>query len=688
MAYRSVSLGLAFLGVSALSVEAQNAADPSSSLKVTRVVASPATVRAEAGVRDSVKFVAYDAQGNIVDAPMRPAGPGQRSLQLQAFNCAAGAGCTLVFTAKAEGVFQVTATTVLPAGATQSPATVNAAVNVTWPAIAQVEVTTPKLKLYPGTTLTHSAAAVHRDQSKRPNPVFRWASSNPAVATVDRFGNVTALRPGAVTITAQLEGARGEVRHVVPAFTATRFEITTPSDQIKTGDVIKLGLKATAASGQQVTDLPVTWSYTFMPDDSIRAPGAAGEVSADGRFVAEVPGVYTVLASAGPLQARKAVDVRPREAIRPINLVGRGSITDVHTADLWVFEGKNKRDYALVGTWGGDGWAYMFDVTDPASIVKTDSIKIDARTINDVTVSPDARWGVLAREGASNRRNGVVILDLADPAHPRITANFDEDLTGGVHNMFATNDHLFALSAGDKYVIIDVKDLSKPRKISEYNHPNSSIHDVTVVDGIAYSSEWGSGVVMVDVGNGKWGGTLEKPVFINNYAYPVGATHEVYIQKQKSGKVYAYLGDEIMSRRGAAWAGTNASLTAKGGVPQTMSGYVHIVDVTDPMAPQDVARYEIKEFGSHDVVVEGDILYQAYYDGGLRVIDVGGDLMGDLANQGREIAVFKPYDPQGYTANAPMVMNAQPYKGHIFVTDFNSGLWSVKLEPKKPKPAT
>ena len=113
-----------------------------------------------------------------------------------------------------------------------------------------------------------------------------------------------------------------------------------------------------------------------------------------------------------------------------------------------------------------------------------------------------------------------------------------------------------------------------------------------------------------------------------------------------------------------------------------MSGYIHIVDVTDPSKPKDVARYEQREFGSHDVWVEDDILYQAYYDGGLRVIDVSGDLMGDLANQGREIAVFKTYDPQGYTANAPMVLNAQPYKGHIFLTDFNSGLWSVKLQPK------
>jgi hypothetical protein len=27
-------------------------------------------------------------------------------------------------------------------------------------------------------------------------------------------------------------------------------------------------------------------------------------------------------------------------------------------------------------------------------------------------------------------------------------------------------------------------------------------------------------------------------------------------------------------------------------------------------------------------------------------------------------------------------MNAMPWKGHILFTDFNSGLWVAKLEPK------
>ena len=114
---------------------------------------------------------------------------------------------------------------------------------------------------------------------------------------------------------------------------------------------------------------------------------------------------------------------------------------------------------------------------------------------------------------------------------------------------------------------------------------------------------------------------------------------------------------------------------------------MHIVDFTDPENPAYVARYEADEFGTHNMWVEDDILYQAYYEGGMRIVDVSGELMGDLKAQSREIAVFKPYDPDGYVSNAPMVWGGFTHKGHLFLSDFNSGLWAVRLEPKR-RPAT
>ena len=126
----------------------------------------------------------------------------------------------------------------------------------------------------------------------------------------------------------------------------------------------------------------------------------------------------------------------------------------------------------------------------------------------------------ISREGASNRRNGVVILDLADPAHPTIASTWDEGVTGGVHNMFATDDYLFTLSAGDKYVILDVRDIYNPKYAGEYDHPNSRVHDVWVHDGIAYSAEWETGVVGGRRRERTLGRVPGSPVFVTSFPLP------------------------------------------------------------------------------------------------------------------------------------------------------------------------
>jgi hypothetical protein len=630
----------------------------------------------QAGDSMPFKVIAYDAKGNVIpDAPVRVGGP-RRTLYF-------GDGQVKAFQA---GTFTATAAAQNPPGT--PPATLTIPVTVTWPTLSRLEISPASTQLYTRTTLGLAAKGFLPSGIERKGLAVQWRSSDPAVASVDRFGNVTGLKPGAATITAQVEGARAEKRYTVVANPVASIELGIKENSVRTGDVVHLVGTAKRANGTPVADAPITWSYTYTPDDSIAAPGGPGIIDdLNGRFMfaGNYAGRYTILAKSGGAVAEKVLDVRPRDVRRRIAVQGRGNISNSHTSDLWPYSGKNGRDYALVGTWGGDGYAIVFDITDMTNIVKTDSIKVDARTINDVTVSPDGRYGALSREGASNRVNGVVILDLADPAHPKVASTFDQELTGGVHNMFATNEHLFAVSGGAKYVIVDVKDIYKPKYVSEYRHPNARLHDLWVHDGIAYSAQGGVGTVVVDVGNGKYGGTIDKPKLIT--VFPINSGHEIFPYFQKStGKVYLFIGDEEMSREGRVWEGTNYrnSMYEAGGVAQTSGGYTHIVDFTDPMKPKKVARYHLEDYGSHDIIVEDDVLYQAYYDGGVRLVDVSGELLGNLHDQGREIAVFKPYDPKGFTANAPFVMNAMPWKGHTLFTDFNSGLWAAKLEPQQP----
>lgn len=596
-----------------------------------------------------------------------------------------------VVTALTAGEYKLAATYVQ---AGQPPVVLEVPVEIDWPEVVAVAVApTSDARLLVGTTLRLRAIAEHADGSARPEPSVEWRSATPEVVSVDRFGRATAMAPGEAVIAAVVEGVEGSLTLQAEPYEGESLEIEGGSPRLRTGDVAHFRAVLRDGAGNEIEGAPVHWSHAYESPEGIVAPPAPAQMT-DGRFVADVAGVYTVVADAGPLSARQSFRVVARDVIQKLEIQGQGREQRVRTTDFWVFEGRDGRDYALTGAKRSDGYGFVWDVTDPGAIVKTDSIQVDARSVNDMKVSPDARYATMTREGASNRRNGVVILDLADPAHPKIASEVTEyGLTGGVHNAFPTENHVFALANGDKYVILDVTDIYQPRYVGEYNHPDSRLHDVWVMDGLAYSAEWENGLVVVDVGDGRWGGSLADPVFVSSYPVPTGGTHAVFpYVSESTGKHYVFVGDEIMNRRGLAWEGPGAGRgsyqipydpdTGMNGVPLATQGYIQIIDFSDPENPEMVARYEVPEYGTHNIWVEDDVLYQAYYEGGLRVVDVSGELMGNLYTQGREIAVFKPYDPAGYIPNSPMTWSAMPFKGRVFFSDTNSGLWSARLVPK------
>lgn len=650
--------------------------------RVARLVPSTDRIVVALGARADFAVRAVDASGATVDVPLRVVGP-RNSVRV-------GDGFV---EGLAQGEFEVVATLVVGAGSGVAPISVSVPVVVEWPTVAEVTVTAPHDALYVGTTIEHEVRARHADGSHRPDPAVSWRSSDPSVAIVDDFGNVTGVSAGAVAITASFEGTSTTVSYDVATLPQVTLTLEGGPTEARTGDVIHFDAVVRDASGAIRSDIPVSWSHAYTPTEGMLGVAATGQIDHRGSYVADVPGIHTITATAGTVSARHSYHAKPRDVVQELEVVGHGAEDWYRTTDLWAFEGLDGRDYVVTGSKVSGGYAFFYDVTNPAAPVKYDSIQVDARTVNDVKASPDGRYAVLSREGATNRRNGLVIVDLAEPSAPKVATVYEEGITGGVHNMFADDDYLYALSDGDKYVIIDMTDIYAPRYVSEYNHPDSRIHDVWVANGLAFSSEWGTGVVVVDVGNGRWGGSPENPVFVTNYPTPSGATHAAFpYYSEATGKTYLFLGDEIMSRRGLAWAGYPRSMgsyadqydseTGVGGIPLVTRGYIQIIDFTDAENPEMVARYEVPEFGTHNMWVEDDILYQAYYEGGVRMVDVSGELMGNLYTQGREIAVFKSASPAGYTPNATMVWGVQPFKGHVFFADTNSGLWAVKLLPK------
>ena len=559
---------------------------------------------------------------------------------------------------------------------------------IPFPPLAALTVDVPRRTLYPGSTMrlrtsVTDAAGLERDEV----PVL--TSSDPTVIDVDRFGTVTAIGVGRASVSAAVGGVSGDVALEVVANPIARIDLRASGEEVRTGDVVHFTATAVTASGTTVPDAMFEFTVSASPDDSYGQPASA-LVDDEGRFVAEVPGLYTVNATSGAIASRKTIRVEQRSVAKRVELLGHAPVLDVHTSDLWIWEGVDGRDYAITGTWSANGEAYFWDVTDPAHMEKIDVVKVDARTVNDVKVSEDGRTCVISREGASNRKNGIVILDCTNPRDVKIVSTYDDELTGGVHNVFIYDGHVYAVNNGRRYDVINIEDPANPHRVGrfELDTPGHSIHDVWIEDGIAYSSNWKDGLQLVDVGGaakafpatpdarelpnvqaGAFGGSPANPVQFASYTYPSGWNHAAFpYRSETTDKFYVIGGDEAF---------TYDEIVPD--APEKADGWLHFVDFTNLAEPTEVARYKVPEAGSHNYWVEGDVLYAGFYNGGLRVVDLSGELMGDLYRQGREIAQFLPSHPDAVVRNAPMVWGVQPHKGTIFIADHYSGLWAIRL---------
>lgn len=364
-------------------------------------------------------------------------------------------------------------------------------------------------------------------------------------------------------------------------------------------------------------------------------------------------------------------------------LVGRGPVTHTRTTGLAVFRGVDGRDYAYTGTFGvcggcAAGRMYAWDVTDAAHPRLTDSVVVDAKRINAVAVNAAGTLAVLTRDGAESRRNGIVVLDLADPAHPQPAADYWETLTGGAQNAWIDGSYAYVVDHGtSEMAIIDLSNPADPREVGRWGIPMSPgrfLQDVSVRDGLAYLSYWDDGLVIVDVGNGMKEGTPRRPRFVGQYRYRTqwrgeryGNTAFAFPYTSRAGKKYVFVGDQILP--------PNADLDHR----FETGGYVHVLDVGTPGAPVEVASYAAPNSGVHSFWVADDTLYVAAWTGGVRAVDVSGELHGDL--RGRELAAITTTDAHAAVPDFPFAWAAMPHNGLVFATDFNSGLWIARLVP-------
>ena len=530
------------------------------------------------------------------------------------------------------------------------------------------------LKLVVGGTARVDATARAVNGDPRAGATIGWTSENPKVAMVDAAGVVTGIAQGKTSIVAKSDDALARTAVEVVKSSVRSLVIQPRTQEAKTGDVIKFNA--------HLDDAPVRWSVS----------GEGATIDSDGAFYADRPGSYIITGTVGEFAAAASVVVTARNAERDVELVGRIPFKEFQAAEQW-FVG----DYVYVSTIADK--VVVYDIKDPAAPKLTDTVKVDARVVNDVSTTADGKIAVVTREGASSRKNGIVFLDTSDLAHPKIISEYTATVTGGVHSAFIDGHYVYLTDdATGSMRVIDFKDVKNPKEVARWQVENALaktiespagvqsggryLHDVQVKDGLAYLAYWRDGVVILDVGNGAKGGSPEKPMFVSQLRFNY---HDLYGDGWLSGahevfryKNYLFVGDEVFP--------AEFNIMGKTRIP--VRGIVHVLDVSDITKPKKVAEYNVPEGGAHNIWVVDDILVMGYYSGGGRILDVSGELRGDLYRQGREIARVWTGDPEGFRPNLPFTWGARHYRGLIYFNDVNSGLWAVKLGKAKQKGST
>jgi len=639
----------------------------SQSKKSVQLVVEPSPFVVTVGETEQVSVRAIDSEGNQLEN-LRLVFRGTSRFEGSSPSSGALVDSLGNITGQTPGIFRVTV--IRPGNKTEGYTRKSFQIQVVNAPVAEIKVINLPEKLYSKSSILLNIEAMDKAGFEIDPSKVKLRTDNNSIATVDVLGNLRLHSPGNFTLYTSIDGVENAIKLMVIENPVSSLDLSVDLMEARTGDVLTCSTISRDVQGNTLTAIPV--KYSIFSNNTEKATGSSAIITTEGKFVAEKPGLYDIVATTGKTSAIVTVKIFQREVEQEIELIGQGTIDQKRTSDLWIWEGVDGRDYAVTGTHSADGTAYFWDVTNPGSIILLDSVQVDARTVNDVKVSEDGRICIISREGASNRKNGIVILDVSDPKDVKIISTYTENLTGGVHNLYIYKDHVYALSNTQRYDVINISDPAKPYRVSsfEIENPARAIHDVWIEDGIAYSSNWNDGVIMVDVGNGIAGGSAENPVEIMRVKVEGDANHAAFPFKSKStGKRYVVAGDEIFNFKNG----------------MVITGYVHFVDISDPENPEEVARYEVPEAGSHNLWILDDVLYIGYYNGGLRVVDISGELLGDLYKQGREIAYFLPKIKTGISPNSPMTWGAQPHKGHVYFSDMNSGLWTVKVKPVKPE---
>jgi hypothetical protein len=375
-----------------------------------------------------------------------------------------------------------------------------------------------------------------------------------------------------------------------------------------------------------------------------------------------------------------ALSVTPA-APKALPVLGNGAETARYTAEIAV-----RGTIAYTTTWSFRGGnpgnkINVWDVSGNTPTLLDSVIVSGATTLGDVAVSDDGALLIVATERTGG---SIVIFDLVDPKHPKLISRFTNSHTDpGVHTaeIGRVNGKLYGFLSVDpagtikaRLVVVDLSTPSAPREVFTQEFATSFIHDTFVRDGLLFLALWDNGLQIWDLGGCGDNASPENPRVLGGVTTVNGHVHNVWwYHDANGGKRFAFVGEEL-----------------GGSIGSTSAGDIHVVDISDPTQPQEVAFYRVDGAGTHNFSVDEakGVLYAAYYNGGVRALDIRGDLAScavnervtnaagvtrcDLRLMGRELATGL------LDAGKPVyVWGVQYLGGSVYASDMLNGIWKL-----------
>lgn len=525
----------------------------------------------------------------------------------------------------------------------------------------------------------------------------QYVVRNQNIAQVSQTGVVTGLATGTTVVVASLSTNSNVRDSVVVRVTAI---VDPPASVSLSPDSVAVNAGSTTTINVVVTGVGGT-PVLSSRNEAIARVTAAGIVTgvAVGRTVI-----------IGGMQGNAAIHdsvivnvLAPPPPPTQLPLLGTGAVPERFTAEVAVLN-----NIAYTTTWGTRNGAFgnavkIWNVSGNTPLLIDSLIVPNASTLGDVQISDDGSLLVVAIEGGSEA--GIMIYNRANtPQRPTLIRRFSTTTTRqGVHTLKlarVNNRHYAFLSINPsggqpaKLDIVDITDTANPTEVFVQSMGNPFIHDVFVRDGVLFTALWHTGMTIWDVGGAGRGGTPSNPVPLGTVKTAPCSTcsagsssvHNVWwFHDQATGsKRYAFIGEEAPANLGGF---------------QSAAGALHVVDVSDFSNPREVAVYEPnpattstgQRAGAHNFVgdEQSGILYAAFYNGGVRALDVRGDLgtctaaqktsdgRCDLLKMGREVGVAVSSGGTKYIWGVALEGN------RLYASDMPNGLHKIDISALK-----